>query len=95
MPAEREALFDLAVARADAYARRARVPLAPDPDGVARALEVWHLRTRFAARIPLASIAAALATRPPGAGWVWRGGAGGSWRREAPARPGHEADPPG
>ena len=80
MSAPRAALFDLAVARAEAYARRARVPGGADAAAIARALEVWHLKTRFAARVPLAAIAAALATRPQGEGWVWRGGQAGGWQ---------------
>jgi len=79
----RTALFDLAVARADAYARRARVPSAGDAKAIARALEVWHLKTRFAGRVPLAAIAAALALRPEGDGWVWSGGDEGGWVRSS------------
>ena len=81
MSASRRALFDLAVARADTYARKARVPRASDPAAIARALEAWHLKTRFAARVPLPAVAAALATRPTGDGWVWQGGPEGGWRR--------------
>ena len=81
--APRAALFDLAVARADAYARRARVPRSGDAQAIARALEVWHLKTRFAGRVPLAAIAAALAQRPEGDGWAWSGGAEGGWVRSA------------
>lgn len=81
MSASRAALFDLALARADAYVQRARVPRGDDPAALARSLEVWHLKTRFAARIPLAAIAAALATRPNGDGWVWCGGEAGGWQR--------------
>jgi hypothetical protein len=77
----RAALFDLAVARAEAYARRARVPRSSDADAIAKALEVWHLRTRFAGRVPLTAVAEALASRPAGDGWVWSGGASGGWRR--------------
>jgi hypothetical protein len=75
------ALFDLAVARADAYVRRARVPRSGDAAAIARALEVWHLKTRFARRVPLADVAAALALRPAGDGWTWSGGAQGGWVR--------------
>ena len=81
--APRGALFDLAVARADAYARRARVPRSSDAETIARALEVWHLKTRFAARVPLAGVAAALALRPAGDDWVWSGGEEGGWVRTA------------
>ncbi|TVR91622.1 MAG: hypothetical protein EA416_09425 [Trueperaceae bacterium] len=79
----RAALFDLAVARADAYARRARVPRSGDAAAIARALEVWHLKTRFAGRVPLDGVAAALALRPEGDGWVWSGGEEGGWVRAA------------
>ncbi len=87
MSAPRAALFDLAVARADAYARRARVPDGADAAAIARALEVWHLKTRFAARVPLEAIAAALACRPLGEGWIWRGGKAGGWQRGGGAQP--------
>lgn len=73
------ALFDLAVARAAAYALRARSPHPRDPAALARSLEVWHLKTRFAARVPLRAIAEALARRPAGEGWTWRGGPAGAW----------------
>lgn len=83
----RAALFDLAVARADAYARRARVPRSRDATTTARALEVWHLKTRFAGRVPLERIAHAVAARPDGDGWVWSGGEDGAWRRaDAPVQ---------
>jgi hypothetical protein len=81
LSAARHALFDLAVARADDYARRARVPHGADAAAIARALEAWHLKTRFAARVPLTDVAAALAARPAGDHWAWRGGQHGSWRR--------------
>lgn len=81
MSASRRALFDLAVARAGAYAERARVPLGDDAAQIARALEVWHLKTRFAGRVALPLVAAALAARPAGACWVWRGGEDGDWQR--------------
>ena len=88
----RAALFDLAVARADAYVRRARVPRARDAQAIARALEVWHLKTRFAGRVPLPLVAQALATRPEGDGWAWSGGEEGAWQRdEAPAQEGGSA----
>jgi hypothetical protein len=79
--ASRRALFDLAVARAHGYAARARVPLGDDPTEIVRALEVWHLKTRFAGRVSLLAVAAALRARPPGEGWVWRGGPEGGWTR--------------
>jgi hypothetical protein len=74
----RDALFDLAVARADAYLRRARRPASNDPEDVRRALEAWALKTRFASRLDLAAVARAVAARPPGAA-RWRGGPGGGW----------------
>ena len=81
MSVSRGALFDLAVARANAYAERARVPLGSDAAQIARALEVWHLKTRFAGRVSLLEVAAALRARPAGEGWVWRGGPEGGWTR--------------
>jgi hypothetical protein len=81
----RDALFDLAVARADAYLRRARRPATADPGDLRRALEVWALKTRFASRLDLDEVAAALAARPADAeaGAVrWRGGRGGAWARD-------------
>jgi hypothetical protein len=74
----RDALFDLAVARADTYLRRARRPVSNDPEDVRRALEPWALKTRFASRLDLADVARAVASRPPGGG-RWRGGPGGGW----------------
>jgi hypothetical protein len=82
---ERGDLFDLAVARADAYLRRARPPLSDDPAGLRRALEVWALKTRFASRVDLDEVVRALRLRPPdptasGAPPPrWRGGPSGSW----------------
>jgi len=88
----RSELFDLAVARADAYLRRARRPpssASADPRRPAelrRALEVWALKTRFASRIDLDDLARVLATRPadpedPAAPRPhWRGGPSGAWR---------------
>jgi hypothetical protein len=82
--AGRDALFDLAVARADAYLRRARRPATADAAGLRSALEPWALKTRFASRIDLDELVAALAARPSdaAAGDVgWRGGRGGGWVR--------------
>ena len=82
---ERGALFDLAVARADAYLRRARPPRAGDPAGLRRALEVWALKTRFASRVDLDEVVRALRLRPPDPVEPaarrprWRGGPSGSW----------------
>ena len=71
--AARERLFELALARAEAYLQRARVPASRDPESIARALEAWALRTRFAQRIDLLELARVLAERPPG-GAVYRDG---------------------
>lgn len=74
-----DALFDLAVNRAAAALRGLR------PAHPGRALAEWHARTRFARRIPLEAVAAALAQRPEEVGsaaseWHWAGGPGGGWR---------------
>jgi hypothetical protein len=76
----RDALFDLAVERALTYVTRARVPASDDPGALRRALEVWYLKTRFVARVPLDEVVAALAARPAdGGAWRWRGGRSGAW----------------
>jgi hypothetical protein len=74
----RDALFDLAVARADSYLRRARRPVSNDPEDVRRALEPWALKTRFASRLDLAAVARAVAARPAG-DVRWCGGQRGGW----------------
>jgi len=82
---ERADLFDLAVARADAYLRRARPPLSDEPADLRRALEVWALKTRFAWRVDLDEVVRALRLRPPVPADPaaprprWRGGPNGSW----------------
>ncbi|GGR81651.1 hypothetical protein [Deinococcus sedimenti] len=69
-----DALFDLAVNRAAAALRGLR-PARPDA-----ALAAWHARTRFARRVPLDAVQAALALHP-GQGEVhWAGGPGGGWQ---------------
>ena len=65
-----DAVFDLAVNRAANFRRGA---------GANADLETWHARTRFAARIDLGVIRAALASRPPRGEWHWQGGERGSW----------------
>jgi hypothetical protein len=83
--AGRDALFDLAVARADAYLRRARRPATSDATDLRRALEPWALKTRFAFRIDLDELVSALAARPTDAtagALRWRGGRGGGWVRD-------------
>lgn len=72
-------LFDLAVARADSYATRLSLPR-HDADALRLGLELWYLRTRFAYRIPLEEVVAALQLHPGASGAVWRGGPGGGWR---------------
>lgn len=69
-----DALFDLAVNRAHAALRGLR------PGNPAAALAAWHARTRFARRVPLDAVKAALASRPREEGeWHWAGGPGGGW----------------
>lgn len=83
---ERAKLFDLAVARADAYLRRARRPASGVPADLRRALEPWALKTRFASRVDLDAVVRAVAARPPDPDDpaaprpVWRGGPSGAWR---------------
>ncbi len=84
---EREELFDLAVNRALAYARRTRaLARARDVRGLARELELWILRTRFAYRIPLEAVAERLLVAPDGE-VHWAGGPHGGWREGRPPRP--------
>ncbi|CAM3249414.1 hypothetical protein DEDE109153_07220 [Deinococcus deserti] len=68
------ALFDLAVNRAAAALRGLRPA---DPD---RALAAWHARTRFARRVSLNAVKAALSSRPMEGDWHWSGGPQGSWQ---------------
>ena len=75
-----DALFDLAVNRADAFARGAR------PPDLSSALSGWHARTRFARRVPLSDVVRCLKGRPPGE-WHWAGGPGGSWQPGKPKFP--------
>lgn len=74
----RDELFDLAVNRAAEYAERLGIPPG-DAERTRLGLEVWYLKTRFAYRVPLDEVAAAVASRPPGGGAAWTGGRGGSW----------------
>ncbi|NLG08844.1 MAG: hypothetical protein GX560_06260 [Deinococcales bacterium] len=80
----RDALFDQAVNRSAVYLER----LGPLPEGagpaeVAARIELWYLKTRFAYRVPLEEVVAALLARPadqpPGA-LEWAGGREGGWR---------------
>lgn len=78
MPGVRPELFDEAVNRALTYASRLGVPL-DNPDRLRGGLELWYLKTRFAYRVPLADVLAALAEYP-GPDHRWRGGTAGGWR---------------
>lgn len=69
-----DALFDLAVNRAAAALRGLR------PGDPGAALATWHARTRFARRVPLEAVRAALLTRPQGGEWYWSGGPVGGWQ---------------
>lgn len=83
----RDDLFDLAMNRALTYARRTRaLERTREPRALARQLELWVLRTRFAYRIPLEEVAARLATAPDGE-VHWAGGPDGGWRDGPAPRP--------
>lgn len=69
--AARDAIFDLAVNRAASFVCGA---------GPTASLETWHARTRFAARVELNLIRAALEQRPMEGEWFWSGGELGSWQ---------------
>ena len=64
------AIFDLAVNRAAAFVRGA---------GANASLEVWQTRTRFASRVDLELVRAALETKPIGEHF-WIGGEAGGWQ---------------
>ncbi|NBC22116.1 MAG: hypothetical protein GVY21_01430 [Gammaproteobacteria bacterium] len=83
----RDALFDLAMTRALAYARRTRaLERSADVASLRRELELWALRTRFASRVDLDAVAARLFGAPSGE-VHWRGGPDGGWRAGPPPRP--------
>jgi hypothetical protein len=83
----RDELFDLAVNRALSYARRTRaLERADDATALARELELWVLRTRFAYRLDLLEVATRLRQAPDGE-VHWTGGPAGGWREGAPPRP--------
>jgi hypothetical protein len=63
------AIFDLAVNRAAAFVRGA---------GPNASLEIWQTRTRFASRVNLELVRAALKTKPHGE-CFWIGGETGAW----------------
>lgn len=73
----RDALFDAAVNKALAYARRLGVPL-NDREKLRAGLELWYLKTRFAYRVPLDDVVEALSGCPD-ASYTWKGGAAGRW----------------
>ncbi|GHF55528.1 hypothetical protein [Deinococcus metalli] len=65
-----DALYDLAVNRAWRVVRSVGRP---------DALAAWHARTRFARRVPLDAVRAALSTYPGAGEWHWAGGPAGGW----------------
>jgi hypothetical protein len=71
------AIFDLAVNRAAAFVRGA---------GLRASLEVWQTRTRFASRVKLELVRAALETKPDGE-CFWTGGEAGGWQPGKPSTP--------
>lgn len=84
----RSELFDLAMNRALAYARRTRaLERSADVRSLARELELWQLRTRFAFRLDLDAIAARLLAAPATGDVHWQGGPDGGWREGPPPRP--------
>jgi hypothetical protein len=83
----RDELFDLAVNRALSYARRTRaLERAGDAAALARELELWVLRTRFAYRLDLMEVATRLLDAPPGE-VHWSGGPAGGWHDGPAPRP--------
>lgn len=72
------ALFDLAVNRAWAALRGSPSSTAASAQASAF-LAGWHARTRFARRVPLDAVRAALAQHPGGGEWHWAGGPAGGW----------------
>ncbi|AIZ45875.1 hypothetical protein QR90_13535 [Deinococcus radiopugnans] len=72
------ALFDLAVNRAWAALRGSPSSTAASAQASAF-LAGWHARTRFARRVPLDAVRAALAQHPGGGEWHWAGGPTGGW----------------
>ena len=69
--AARDAIFDLAINRAASFLRGA---------GQHVQLEVWHSKTRFASRVELDLIRAALEQCPKEGEWFWAGGETGAWQ---------------
>jgi hypothetical protein len=83
----RPELFDMAVNRAVTYADRLGA-LEGERDRLVLhdVLELWYLKTRFAYRIPLDEVVAALLSYP-GDGHHWEGGKDGGWRKGPSPRP--------
>ena len=79
----RDELFDLAVERALAYARRLALDFG-SAERLREGLELWYLKTRFAYRVPLGDVVTALLAYPEAGGepHTWRGGFAGGWRRD-------------
>jgi hypothetical protein len=71
------AIFDLAVNRAASFLRGA---------GPNASLEEWQRKTRFASRVNLESVRAALEVKPAGA-CFWTGGEAGGWQPGKPRTP--------
>ncbi|CAM3420104.1 Winged helix DNA-binding domain-containing protein [Deinococcus saxicola] len=71
-------LFDLAVNRAWAALRGLR-PGDPAAALTGGFLAGWHARTRFARRVPLDAVRAAIQQHPGGGEWHWAGGPDGGW----------------
>ncbi len=85
--APRNALFDLAVNRARSYALRLNaLDRAESERDLARRLELWYLRTRFAYRIPLEDVTVRLWNGPRGEAH-WAGGPNGRWHQGPPPEP--------
>ena len=82
----RNELFDLAVNRAAGYLERTGGGKVAVGEDLRRRLELWYLRTRFAYRLPLDAVIAALG-RYPGRGYSWRGGPQGDWHLNHAANP--------
>ena len=75
--AERNELFDLAVARALDYTQRLNLNL-QNADELTKGLELWYLKTRFAYRILLEDVVKVLQTHPD-KNYKWQGGENGHW----------------
>ena len=77
----------MAVARALSYAEKLGAMEADRSERMLHeVLELWYLKTRFAYRVPLESVIAALIDYP-GPGHHWQGGRDGGWRPGENPRP--------